>query len=665
MSVTTGNSGNSIISTLKSNLSSLGLSLALLFCVSGISNAFEVSRTDEMTTHIDTTVSSGMAFRMSERDRNLIGRPNNGTNYTQANFDDGNLNYDKGDVVSANVKVTHELLIDSDDFRIFGRAFYFYDYAILDRDTEHVPLSKAAETESGKDLKLLDLYVDSDIEIAGRPVSFRLGNQVVNWGESLFTRNGLNSINPVDVAKFRIAGAEVRDALVPIPAIDVKFDINDNLSFEGFYSFGWQNTEIEPHGTFFSTNDFISPGSNIAHLTLADGYLRSDNGETGPDDCNSNFQPFQGLTVSQIAAGIIAQTPGIDPAAATQQAVSAAALAPVCANAPRTHDREAGDGGEFGVALRFFAPQLNYAEFGFYFARIHSRLPVLSAYSGDLDAVTCGRSGDVSSPQSAVASSPACTGNLAGSARYFREFPEDIGLYGMSVNSEIGSTGWSVQSELAYRNDQPIQVEDDETTAYSLSALERLGSPIYQVGGGLFSGRLGSKFGNAGPAGSGEYIPGYRRKDVLQAQIATTKSFGPWRRVDQSFLVLEAAFTNVIDMERKHELRYEAPKLKDRTDEEQGADSFSWGYRILGQSTINNAIGAMSLTPRIAFSHDVKGLSPAPIRNFREGRKVVTLSLLGNYQNAWTGALSWTNEFDHEYDESDRDFLAFSVSRTF
>jgi len=35
---------------------------------------------------------------------------------------------------------------------------------------------------------------------------------VVSWGESTFIQGGMNVINPVDVSKLRVAGAELKEA---------------------------------------------------------------------------------------------------------------------------------------------------------------------------------------------------------------------------------------------------------------------------------------------------------------------------------------------------------------------------------------------------------------------------------------------------------------------
>ena len=124
---------------------------------------------------------------------------------------------------------------------------------------------------------------------------------------------------------------------------------------------------------------------------------------------------------------------------------------------------------------------------------------------------------------------------------------------------------------------------------------------------------------------------------------------------DQVLFLAEAGVTQVRDREEKSELRYEAPGLADPT---------SCGYRLVVRGTYDNAIGALSLTPGVAFYHDVDGTAPPPIRNFSEDRKTVTLSIDAEYLSVWRGRPSYTNSFGAGR-RADRDFLALSASYSF
>lgn len=573
---------------------------------SALAVEFEVG---EVRGYFDTTISTGASLRVSDRDSALIGVANGGA-ANSINGDNGNLNYGKGDFTSAAAKVNHELDANWRNFGLFGRFFYFYDTIIMNSDTDRTPLSPEAEERSGRNIELRDLYLDGDFDVGEMPLSIRVGNQVVSWGESTFIQNGINVINPVDVSKFRVAGAELRDGLEPVPIVDASLGLTDNFSIEGFYQVLWDHTEIDPEGTFFSTSDLASPGGNFVFLGFGQPPV-SDN------------------------------PPTIGPTAITGFGSSV----------PRAADRDADDQGQFGVALRYFAPALNDTEFGLYYIRHHSRLPLISARTGTL----AGLGG----------------GDYASSARYFIEYPEDIDLIGASFNAEIGSTGIALQGEVSYRKDQPLQIDDVELL---LAALTPAGDAVFTPAGNPF------RLNQVGAFGFGEDISGFRRKDVVQSQATMTKVLGPTFGSDQVVLLGEAGFTYIHNMEDKSVLRYEGPGtftsgtgaftalgIQPATQEGGFADPFSWGYRLLARATFNNAVGPVNLVPQIAFAHDVNGTTPSPIGNFVSGRKAVTLSLGANYLSSLRASLSYTNFFGGGAFNliNDRDFVSLSVNYSF
>jgi len=590
-------------------LGAAGLVVGLVGAIYGSGTAYAIDfRLEEsgIDGSFDTTVSVGAGMRVSDRDEDLIGVQNGGT-ANSINGDNGNLNYDQGDLYSLNASARHELLVNWENFSFFTRFNYFYDYAVMNMDTERTDLSSTAERYVGRDFRLQDLYVLGDFDVLDRPLTVRAGQQVINWGESTFIQNGINAINPVDVSRLRVAGAEVRDALEPIPAFNVGVDLTDNFSVEGFYQFMWRQTEIEPEGTYFSTNDFASPGGEFVHLGFGQPFVATDN-PVGP--C-------------------------LNP--------------PVCANVPRADDRKAQDQGQFGLALRYFAPALNDTEFGFYWTRLHSRLPLISAQTGSLQGVLAG--------------------DYAASARYFREYPEDIDQFGVSFNTSVGTTGWALAGEGSWRKDQPLQIDDVELLFASLTPL----AAVDPSAAAFNQNQVGS-------FGFDEEIQGYREHDVFQAQATLSRVFGPNFGADQIVVVGEAGFTWIPDLPGQDELRYEGAGtytsgnsffttigVQPETQDDGFADDFSWGYRVLVNASFNNAIGAVTLTPQVAFSHDVSGTTPAPIANFVDGRKVATVSLNANYLSAWNARLSYTNFFGGgDFNLlNDRDFVAASVSYSF
>ena len=602
----------------------------------------------ELTGSIDTTVSFGHSVRMQDQADGLIGKAyfnpllaaqiadlqGRGL-YLEAqalqiaargrfsvNRDDGNLKYDKHDAISSAFKITSELSLNWRNSGAFARATYFYDFENNDRDD----LTSEAKDLIGSRFRLLDAFVFHNFSM-GETMSgnVRLGRQVISWGESTFIQNGINVINPFDLSALRVAGAELKEAFLPIDAAYVSLSLTENLSIEAAYLLEFEEVEIDASGTYFSANDFASPGGSYVMLGFG----------TAP-------QPVLNPSLySQVCLS--------GPAGFTQSdnGLPAALVGAGCgASFPRAPTRFAKDSGQWGVALRYFASELNNTEFGFYYLRYHSRVPLISGIS--------------------------VTSTNLSSGRYFLEYPEDIDLYGVSWNTSLpGGIAW--QGEMSYRDNMPLQVDDVELLFAGLTPLNAvLPQPAL---------RFSSQLGSYGP---GEYIRGWERHEVSQIQSTFTKVFGPGLiGADGIAAVLEVGATKVWDLPDQSVMRYEGEGTDTgggfdissgalRNPQTLSADgfptAFSWGYRMAFRADYNNVFGSpFNLSPRLAFNHDVNGITPGPGGNFLEDRKSVTVGAEALYLNKWAFDLSWTiftggKPYNQIYD---RDFASFSVKYSF
>ena len=601
------------------------ISLALISFVAAPVQAIEFNSGDWSGT-IDTTLSYGASMRVQERDPELIGlanlNPLIGTRPLSeqvvapgrfsVNGDDGNLNYDDGDLFSNAFKITTEFSVNyRENWGGFARASYFYDWENADRPE----LSEEAKDKVGTRLTLLDAFVFYNFNLDGKEGSIRLGRQAVSWGESTFIQNGINVINPIDVSKLRVAGAELKEAFLPVDMIQGSLAINENLSVEALYLLEFEQTEPDPAGTYFSTNDFATLGGRFVML----GFGRA-NEPSNFNNCPNVIRfPTNPLEVSACSAAV-----------------------------PRLPDDYASDDGQYGLALRYFSPTLNDTEFGFYFMNYHSRLPMLSGY--------------------------AVTTSAPSSGRYIVEYPEDIRMYGMSFNTTLGDTGIALQGEISYRDNMPLQFDDVELLFSALSPL----NPLIPAPGNRFISQLGD-------FGPGDYVRGWERHETSQLQFTLTKAFGPgnWLGAQQIATVAEFGATEIWDLPEPDVLRYQG----DGTDTGCGGDAinggrlqnpisqcegfptpFSWGYRLAARADYNNAFGSpFNVSPRVAFNHDVNGITPGPGGNFLEGRKSVTVGVEATYLSQWAADLSFT-EFRGAGTLNlihDRDFVSFTLKYSF
>ena len=62
---------------------------------------------------------------------------------------------------------------------------------------------------------------------------------------------------------------------------------------------------------------------------------------------------------------------------------------------------------------------------------------------------------------------------FANTANWYTAYPEDIKLYGLSWNAQLGTSGIAFQGEVSYRQDNPLQVDDVELLFAALSALSQ------------------------------------------------------------------------------------------------------------------------------------------------------------------------------------------------
>jgi hypothetical protein len=88
--------------------------------------AFQFDVTDEVKGSVDTTLTYGALWRVTAQDKNLLA-PANGGVRNSANYDNGNANYERGDLVSSLFKMTNDVSLDYKNFGAFLRVLSFYN----------------------------------------------------------------------------------------------------------------------------------------------------------------------------------------------------------------------------------------------------------------------------------------------------------------------------------------------------------------------------------------------------------------------------------------------------------------------------------------------------------------------------------------------------------
>ena len=462
----------------------------------------------EVQGSLDTTISHGMTWRVEEQEDRV-------RDFRAANSNDGNLNYGRG-LVSNTSKFTTDLDLGYRNYGLFVRATGYLDFENEDGRGDRTVFGSEAADLLDHEVDILDAYVTGAFDVGDAALDLRVGSHVLNWGESTFIQNGINAFNRFDVSKLRLPGSELREALVPIPMVSLSAAPTYNLSVEGFYQFDWEETVIDPVGSYFSTTDYAGPGAREA--VIADSRLAGLLAPFGSDfDRHFTFGPLrpainadlQGYTVDHPQLGPISVP--LDPEPEVDSDFMTVMRGP---------DRKPGDSGQWGGALRYLAEDLNDTEFGLYVANYHSRLPTVRARTAPREAIEAGlaAASAVTAPTShtvqaltaAVSSQilPAVHAGLIDPATaqerieeevfaqafgvasalaldryaetsdregnrgsFFLEYPENVRLLGLSFNTALGTSGWALQGDYALHMDAPLQRAERTLLAEGLSPM--------------------------------------------------------------------------------------------------------------------------------------------------------------------------------------------------
>ncbi len=574
----------------------------------------------ELNGTLNTLVTVGIVDRVQDRDPGLISRGNGGTGLS-SNIDDGNLNYDRGDIAYAPALVNQELTLRWRDYGFVASGQYFYDPVNTDFDEKArrgKRRAKATEEVIGHDVKLLDAYAFMNADPFGMPVSLRLGKQVISWGESSFIQFGLNSINTYDQTKLRFPGLELKNVFVPEPLAFLQMSLTDDLGFETFYKLGQEEIIIDPQGSLYGQVDGLSIGGDF--LALESNFFNQ-------NDLPDGYKIF------------------------------------------RRPDKKADPDGQYGFAMRYLTPLLGSTEFGIYYLHVDSTLPVTSGYTisqqqwnqlNQLDPELLpgvqdptGLSGvlliqGLLQPQNLSQQQVERLRAIHGLGGYRLEYLEKIPIYGLSFNTTL-PIGIALQGEFSYRHNQPLQIDDYELVYHGLAPVSQLAGP---VGGTLFQQFFPpNQLGN--DVGPGEYFKGYVRRDMMQLQFTGSYLFGPRNpfRAEQWIVAGEVGATQLRDLPGKNELRFEGPGTFQKggnpgVSNNFYSDDFGWGYRLLTVLNYSNIFGSSwGFNPVLTFFHDVKGTPAGPARSFIEDRMSSSLTLRFDYLQRWTLGLGYAAEF--------------------
>ncbi|RLA55810.1 MAG: hypothetical protein DRQ98_04120, partial [Gammaproteobacteria bacterium] len=190
-------------------VSTTSLLAAGVLAVSAAAPAFAVTfDVGPFEGNFTSTFSVGASWRTEDPSKRVItpGNTNGDGRAASSTADDGNLNYDEGDMYSFLWKGVHDLDLNAGNYGFFTRVKYWYDYEVAEGNVDHGHAATLYQPDSELDtsdfedlaqdsgFEFLDYYAYGSFNVADRPVELRAGNMVLSWGESTFIQNGINII---------------------------------------------------------------------------------------------------------------------------------------------------------------------------------------------------------------------------------------------------------------------------------------------------------------------------------------------------------------------------------------------------------------------------------------------------------------------------------------
>jgi len=671
--------------------------LSLLLCVDAA--AFNFGTDDgALTGSLDTTLSYGQMWRMEKQDKNN----------DDINTNDGNRNFAKGKMATNAGSIVSVFKLNYGDYGLTLKGRGYYDHQIAKNRNDYFKNSLTPEPAqaapynsfpkktrelSGRKLELLDAYVNANWDIFNMPFQLTVGKHVLNWGESMFYRGGINSaINPLDLTTYRMMNynlSDLKELYIPMEAVSFNIGLTENLSMEAFYQWKWKETVLPPVGTFFSETDLLADGANTAWADQApDLFL----------PVRDIYPKAIGATCSGImlglydpcANGLTGLAPGVDP----RGIVRVASIIP---------KKKARNDGQFGLSFKYTVEALNNTEFGLYFVNYHSKEPQLVGDMGGYQGygmlplvlgqpfwngrgIVGNISDFISNPQQAIADWGVNGGLLmaidaGGSVRGWREYPEDIRMYGFSFATEWLGVSWA--GEITYRPNMPIGIMTTNDLVADLLyqapfAIDT--NPVTRLihGGDGTATVMGQSMTLA------DTLYDYERVEMFNTSLSAIKFFGPGLSFDSSLLLFNIASEHYRGSSLKY-LGYDTSKpvalqkagLVERrlvgrgnrsyfeggTDDDQISRN-AYGFTLSFEGTWNNVFG-LTLKPFIVYQDSFKGNSHMT-GNFIEGAKAYSIGMRAELENL-EAEMQYTQFWGGGINNMmrDRDNASFNVKYSF
>jgi len=562
----------------------------------------------------DQEFSVGGISRVGQRDPGLVGGGNGGTGKS-VNFDDGNLNYGRG-LASLAVQGRTTVSGSTERMEVGLEAVYFYDFINADHQTDFHDLNDEARERVARGLYLNDAFLGVKLDFDETRMNVRLGNQRLRWSESPAFGQSIAPVNPVAASRRYQPGNTTKDLVVALPMLSAEVVTPKKWVFTGFVLFGFEPTEPEAAGTFLSANDYYSPGSK--YLQLGEG----------------------------------------SPAVPDEDASVVTPATPFGSRVSRGPDRMPSSAGQFG--LRVETPEMGMTEttLAAYAMRVHAREPIVSVHTGTLAGLLAG--------------------DYTSSGNYYLEYPQDVNIAGTSLRMKPAQYT-QLRADYSRRFDQPLQIDDQLLITAGLAPAAAIATcvPVTPLCAGtlaaLNANPLIAARGGITPANASRFfdteLAGYERFDVSQWAVSVIQGLPSIAGASKWYASAEAGGLFIHGFKPEFLDASVTVRPDEDGDARNGfASRSAWGYRLYTRMEFADVAGLKMLAPSLTWIQDVHGNAPITLGTLLEGARSGIAAIEAGFDDRLTARLSWRAWFDKGSNAdrySDRDFIAFSVTRKF
>ena len=256
------------------------LAMTIAAVSSGQAMAFTIDTGNpDISLRLDNTIRYNASVRVEKQDKDIV-RNSAGL------YDEGDLKFDRGDMVQNRVDVLTEMdMVYKNNLGFRVSAASWYDDAYKNDDVKAYPgnglqtsydnNNYSTTTERyyrGVSGEILDAFVFGGFNAGEVPVNVKAGRHTIYWGEGLlFPGHAISySQAPIDGRKAAATpGVETKEVFLPVGQISTQAQVTSNVSVAAQYFYEWEPTRAPEGGTYLGGTDFVLAGPDRFPLVPA------------------------------------------------------------------------------------------------------------------------------------------------------------------------------------------------------------------------------------------------------------------------------------------------------------------------------------------------------------------------------------------------------------